>query len=353
VTIMAAEIAEQPEAVARTLEALLPARDALRRLAAGRRQLLLVARGTSDNAAAYARYLLEIHAGIGTALAAPSLATHYGVQRDLGDTLVVSLSQSGATEEIVATQRWARAAGARTVAIANEPASPLVAEADLGLVTRAGPERAVPATKSYTTQLAAVAVLADALGPADRSLEPALRTVPDRLAATLEARAGVAAAVAALVDAPEALVTGRGLAYGTALEAALKLEETCLQPVRGLSYADLRHGPIAVVDDRSTVLLVAAQDGPMVGPMRELAVELADRGATTIAVGGDPALRAAARHAVPGPDLTELVAPLGLIGPVQLVVEALARARGLDPDAPRGLAKVTRTDPTDGAVTEG
>jgi glutamine---fructose-6-phosphate transaminase (isomerizing) len=352
VTRMAQEIAEQPAAIARTLDALLPQRDALRRLATGRRQVLLVARGTSDNAAAYARYLLEIHAGIGTTLGAPSLATHYGIRRDLTDTLVVCLSQSGETEEIVATQRWARHSGACTVAIANASDSPLIGEADLGLVTQAGPELAVPATKSYTAQLAAVAVVADALGDPERSLEPRLRAVPDRLARTLDARAGVDEAVAALADAEEILVTGRGLVFGTALETALKLEETCLQPVRGLSYADLRHGPIAVVDEHSTVLLVAAQDGPMVAAMGELAAELTDRGAATIAIGGDAELQAASSRSVPGPDLTEIVAPLGLIGPAQLVVEELARTRGLDPDAPRGLAKVTQTDPDQPAPGE-
>jgi glutamine---fructose-6-phosphate transaminase (isomerizing) len=344
-TLMAQEIAEQPAAIERTLDALLPARDDLRVLAAGRRQVVLAARGTSDHAALYARYLLEVHAQLGAASAAPSLATHYDVARDLDDTLVVSLSQSGATEDVVAYQRWARRHGARTVAIANEPGSPLVEEADIGLVTRAGREQAVPATKSYTAQLTAVAVLADALGPADASLEPTLRQVPALVANCLDARAGVDGAVAALVGGDHLLVTGRGIVFGTALEVALKIEETCLQPVRGLSYADLRHGPIAVVDADTTVLVVAPQDGPMVGPLVELAEDVARRGAATIAIGGDARVRAACNRVVAAPALPELLAPLGLIVPAQLVIESLARARGLDPDAPRGLSKVTRTDP--------
>ncbi len=148
-TQMAREIAEQPDAVRRTLDALLPRRDAVRALAADRRRVLLVARGSSDNAAVYGRYLLETHAGVEAAPAAPSVATHYRAPLDLRDSLVVSLSQSGATEEIVETQEWARERGAATLAVTNVADSPLAQQADLALVTRAGPELAVPATKSY------------------------------------------------------------------------------------------------------------------------------------------------------------------------------------------------------------
>jgi len=126
---------------------------------------------------------------------------------------------------------------------------------------------------------------------------------------------------------------------------ALKLEETCLRPVRGYSYADLRHGPISVVTTGMTAVLVAAQDGPLREPMVELARDLADRGATTLGIGGDRGFIDTCAHHVPGPDLPEALAPLGAIVPAQLVVESLALALGLDPDNPRGLAKVTTTDP--------
>lgn len=343
-TLMAAEIGEQPDVLRRTFTDLLPLRGELRRLAGDRRDVLIVARGSSDNAGVYGRYLLEVHAHHGAALAAPSLATHYGVERDLSDTLVVSVSQSGETTEIVATQAWAATQGARTVAITNGADSALAAGADLALVTPAGPERAVPATKSYTSQLAAIAVIADALGPAAASLEPAMARVPEQVAALIERRAGVDAAVDALASSPATLVSGRGIAYGTALEVALKLEETCLKPVRGLSYADLRHGPIAIVGEGSVCVLVAAGDGPMLPGMTELATQLRSLGSRTVGIGGDPGFQAACDVVVPGPDLPETLAPLGLIVPAQLVVEALARRLGLDPDAPRGLSKVTETD---------
>ncbi len=343
-TVMAREIAEQPAVLDATLDALLPLREELRRLDENRREVLFVARGTSDNAGVYGRYLLEVHAARGASLAAPSLATHYRVRRDLSDTLAVSVSQSGATAEIVEAQAWLRSCGARTVAITNAGGSPLAEGADLAMVTRAGEELAVPATKSHTAQLAAIAVIADALGPDAASLESELRRVPQEMARTLEARGGIEVAAAALAGTGSTLVSGRGLTFGTALELALKLEETCLRPVRGLSYADLRHGPIAVVDEDVTAVLVAAQDGPMVAGMTELADDLRALGATTVALGGDGRFRAACDHVVPGPDLPELVAPIGLVVPAQLVVESLARRLGLSPDNPRALSKVTQTD---------
>lgn len=345
-TTMAREIAEQPEALARTIESLRPLRRELRALAQGRRVVQFVARGSSDNAAIYGRYLLEVHAGLPGGLAAPSVATHYHADLDLSKALVVSVSQSGETGEIIETQEWAAAHGARTVAVTNDSASALAAAADLALVTQAGRELAVPATKSYTTQLAAMAVLVDALSPKPGALDADLDRVPQQVRRLVERRDGIDQAAERLASTPEALVSGRGISFGTALEAALKLEETCLRPVRGLSYADLRHGPIAVVDNEHVALLVSAADGPMVAGMTDLARDLRTRGAAaTIGIGGDDAFASAVDVAVGGPDLPELVAPLALVVPAQLIVETLARQLGLDPDAPRGLSKVTQTDP--------
>ena len=336
-TRMAAEIAEQPETVRRTWAALSPLRPALRELLAARRRVLFVARGTSDNAAIYGRYLLETHAGVLGGLVSPSVATHYRARLDLSDAVVVAVSQSGATEEIVETQAWARSCGAATVAVTNVAASPLAADADVALVTEAAPEVAVPATKTYTAQLVAMAVIAS-----DLDLTP----VPGVISDLLAARDGVADAVAVLRDADYAVVTGRGLMMGTALETALKLEETCLRPVRGYSYADLRHGPISVVTSGMAAVLVSAADGPMVAPMTDLARDLTARGAIVVGIGGDASFAEACAVPVRGPALPETLAPLGAIVPAQLVVEELARELGLDPDEPRGLAKVTSTDPT-------
>src|SRR6266536_1162041 len=293
------EISEQPDALARTLAALLPMRSQIARLADGRQHVLFVARGSSDNAAIYGRYLCEVLAGRQAALAAPSLATHYRADVGLTDTVAVCVSQSGETAEIAETQAWAAAHGARTVAITNVGDSTLARAADLALVTQAGEELAVPATKTYTTQLAAVA---------------------------------------------DTLVTGRGITYGTALEVALKLEETCLRPVRGLSYADLKHGPMAIVDVNVAAVLVAAPDGPTIDGMTQLATTVRERHAAVVGIGGDAAFAGNCDIVLPGPDLPEALAPLALVIPGQLMVEALARRLGLDPDRPRGLSKVTQTE---------
>jgi glutamine---fructose-6-phosphate transaminase (isomerizing) len=360
-TIMAAEIAEQPEAVARTLDALRPARTELARLGANARQVLFLARGSSDNAATYGRYLCEVHAGRAASLGAPSLATHYRARTNLDGVLAVALSQSGETEEIVEALRWAARQGARTVAVTNGAGSALTTAADVALVTVAGSERAVPATKTYTTQLAALAVLASALGPADPDFDATLARTPAAIAAMLgtgPAAADLAAQLAGPPPGPHGgaggasdrpwnggmVVSGRGLAYSTALELALKLEETCYLPAIGLSHADLVHGPIAVLGPGTPALLVAAGDGPVLPGMTDLAAAVGRRGGRAYGIGGDSAFQAACAAALPGPDLPETLAPLALVVPGQLLVEALARQLGLDPDRPRGLTKVTQTD---------
>jgi glutamine---fructose-6-phosphate transaminase (isomerizing) len=347
---MAREIAEQPEAVARTLDALRPLRGELRALAAGTGLVTFIARGSSDNAATYGRYLCEIHAGRPASLAAPSVATHYRAEVGLHGTLAVALSQSGETEEIVRTLQWAAERGARTVAISNDPGSALATAADLALITRAGRELAVPATKTYTTQLAALAELAAALGPDDPAFDAALASTPAAIENLLGTAPAADTLAGELVAMSSMVVSGRGFTYSTALELALKVKETCSLPAIGMSHADLEHGPIAVVGDDTPVLLVAPGDGPVLPGITELAHQVAARGGRPYGIGGDGAFAAACAATLPGPDLPEIIAPLALIVPGQLLVEALARRLGLDPDHPRGLSKVTQTG---GAITRG
>ena len=341
VTVMAQEIAEQPGAVRRTLETLLPLREELRSLFAGRRRVRFIARGSSGNAALLGRYLLEARAGLDAAIIAPSIATHYRASLDLDDTLVVAVSQSGATSEIVESANWARRNGAAVVSVTNVADSPLAKGADLPFVTAAGPEVAVPATKTYLTQLVAMAVIADALGA---DVADPLDRVADEVARGIAAPERLDPAVDLLRGAEHVVVSARGICLGTALETALKIEETCLVPVRGYSYADLRHGPISVIDPDVVAVLLAAGDGPMLEPMIDVARDLRERGARVVGVGGDERFAAHCEVHVPGPDLPEPVAPIGLMPSAQLLVERLARSLGRDPDTPRGLAKVTRTD---------
>jgi len=342
---MAVEIAEQPAALGRTLDSLLPRRDEIRRLAAGRRWLMFIARGSSDNAAICARYLAEIHAGWNCTLAAPSVATLYHAERDLSDTVAVAVSQSGSTQEIVDALAAAKASGAVTIAVTNVADSPLAATADLALITQAGHEVAVPATKTFTTQVAALSVLVDALAPRRGVLDDGFARVVEQAEAMLETdQAVLDEMVAVLATTDEVLSSGRGITFGTTLEAALKLEETCLRPVRGLSYADLKHGPMAIVDHELATLLVAGPEGPTLPGLVELAGSIRGAGSPVIGIGGNEAFRAACDLAVPGPQLPEALAPIVLPIPAQLLVEKLARALGLDPDAPRGLKKITQTD---------
>jgi glutamine---fructose-6-phosphate transaminase (isomerizing) len=338
---MRAEIFEQPAALRATLGALLPRRGEIRRLAAGTRQVLLIARGTSDNAAVYGLYLLQVQAGLLATLASPSIATSYRSRLDLSGVLAVALSQSGQTEEIVDTLAWAGECGARTLAITNGPGSPLAAAAEVALVTEAGPERAVPATKTFTTQLAALAVLALGLGaPLDAG---ELQAVPDEIDRMLADGLDLEPIVTELAGAAGVVVSGRGLAYSAALELALKLKEACYLHAMGLSYADLLHGPMAVVDAQTPAIIVAADSGPVLAGTIDLARRVTATGARAYAIGGGPGLAEVSSRALPGPRLPEWLAPLGLIVPGQLLTEALARRRGIDPDRPRGLSKITQT----------
>ncbi|TYK53456.1 SIS domain-containing protein [Actinomadura decatromicini] len=341
---MRAEIGEQPDALRRTIDALLPRTPDIGALARETRQVLFIARGSSDNAAVYGRYLVESRAGRLSTLAAPSIATTYRRRLDLSGVLAVAISQSGKTEEIVETLAWAKDCGARTVAITNGAGSPLAEAAEVALITLAGDEVAVPATKTYTTQLAALSVLGVGLG-ADVAADD-LRRVPDEVAGMIERTEGsapLAEIVEALAKVPGAVVSGRGIAFGTALELALKMKEACYLHAMGLSYADLQHGPIAVVDGQTPALLVAAGSGPTLAGTVALARRIESAGAHAYGIGGGDDLAAASTAALPGPALPEWVAPLGLIVPGQLLVENLARRLGIDPDVPRGLNKVTQT----------
>ncbi len=352
-TQMRMEIAQQPEALRATIEALLPRAGDLAAVAAGTRQVLLIARGTSDNAAVYGTYLIQVRAGRLATLASPSVATVYRSRLDLSGVLAVGLSQSGRTEEIVDTLRWARDCGARTVGITNRGDSPLATAADVALITHAGAERAVPATKTFTTQLAALAVLGIGLGADADAGE--LRAVPEEIERLISTPMNLDPLVGELAAVAGVVVSGRGFAYSAALELALKFKEACYLHAMGLSYADLLHGPIAVVSGAdpaqlpgssrsgTPAIIVASDRGPMLDPSIALACRVTGSDARAYAIGGGAALAQACTWALPGPRLPEWLAPIGLIVPGQLLAEALARRLGINPDSPRGLTKVTQT----------
>jgi glutamine---fructose-6-phosphate transaminase (isomerizing) len=328
-TLMAAEMAAQPEVLAR-LAARAPAdADAVRAVAprplAG---TVFLARGSSDNAAVFGRYLAELCAARPAGLAAPSLYTRYHADVDWRGYLMVALSQSGATPEVISTCEAVRSAGASVIGITNEPRSPLADAVDLLLTTDAGAERAVPATKTVTAQFAVLVTVTSALGTADHGTA-SLAGLPGAVAATL-ADPGAARELAERWSAIDRLVVaGRGLGYATALETALKVAETTGILAQGMSAADLRHGPIAAVYAGAPVLLVNGS-GPGEADLAGLRLLLESRHAET------------ASMPVPG-DLPETVQVITAIVRGQQLAHALALARNTDPDAPAHLTKVTET----------
>lgn len=341
--LMATEIAEQPQVLQRFLHAGLPAvREVAARVAgASPRFVVLAARGTSDHAALYAKYLVETVLGLPAGLASPSTLTTYGARPDLRDVLWVTVSQSGGSPDLVDSTAAARDAGALTLAVTNAPESPLAEVAAAHLDILAGPERAVAATKSYTAELLALFLLVDLW--AGRDGAPA-REVPDLAATVLQSDA--AAAVAPRYRFVERLVTtGRGYSYPTAREAALKLMETSYLSAHAFSGADLLHGPFALIDEDRPVIAVV-DEGPGGTALRPVLSRLADRGADVCIV-GPPAAGAATANAaavLPIPEgVDDRVGPILQILPLQQLALAIAVARRYDPDAPRGLQKVTET----------
>ncbi len=343
-TIMRDEILEQAGIVAQLAGDPEPYRAAAAEArAAGARFVLYAARGTSDNAAVYGKYLATILAGLPAGLAVPSAATVYGAAIDFRDCLVVGISQSGETPDVAEYVAQARAGGAYTLAITNDAGSLLARAAHRTLATGAGRERAVAATKTYTSQLAALALFWAAWTGAERLTAALAGDVPAAMEAALAVEERVVSVAARLSHADRLLVTGRGYNYATALETALKIKETCYLAAMPFSAADLMHGPIAVVEPGYPVLLYAAPGKTLAG-MLELEAELRRRDAETFVVAGAGTAVPAAATTLPVPlDLPEELTPLVTALPGQLLALHLSLARGLDPDTPRGLSKVTKT----------
>jgi glucosamine--fructose-6-phosphate aminotransferase (isomerizing) len=336
-TITASEMDEQP----RVLNALIERWDELcdRVRAEAPEELegiVLVARGSSDHAALYGRYLLELATGRPVALAAPSLALLYGARTDYRGWLAVAVSQSGRTPEISSVIRRLREDGAQALALTNDPESPLGEAVNLVLELGAGEERAVPATKTVTSEFAVFALIAEALGTVPWSRDDLAR-VPAAVARTLADRAPVDSVTARLAGARGIFSLARGLLYAVAQETALKLKETALVLAEGYSAADFRHGPIAVAGPGTAALCLVAR-GPAHADMADLAADLQRRGADVVRVGEDDG----ADLPLPG-GLPEALGAFPALVRGQQLGHGLALRLGLDPDAPRGLSKVTAT----------
>jgi len=304
--------------------------------------ILIAARGSSGNAARYAQYLLGRAHRIPVAFATPSLFTLYGQPPRLDGALVIGISQSGRSPDVVEVVEEAHRQGRPTIALTNAPTSPLGRAADAVLKLEAGNERAVAATKTYVNSLGAVA-LVFAASTADERAFAELQSVPDQLARQLERSATDVAALDELAPAEGATVVARGINYCTSFEIALKIRELAGLFVEAYSAADLMHGPIAAIRPGWPVFALAPS-GPALAAMEDAMDAVAARGATLVVISDSPHLLERGQVALPlVPGVPEWLSPLVAVVPGQLAALRLARLRGHDLDHPLGLTKVTRT----------
>jgi glutamine---fructose-6-phosphate transaminase (isomerizing) len=334
---MAAEMAEQPEVLGRLIER----RDQIAErigavLPKDLSGIVLVARGSSDHAALYGRYLLQATVGRPVSLAAPSLHTIYGLPLDASGYLAVAVSQSGRTPEIATVLRLLRSSGATGIALTNDPDSPLAKAADAIITLDAGEERAIPATKTFTAELAAFALLAEALGRAPWRVEDWGR-IPQAVREALADAEPPRRVAEGLAGATGMVIVARGFLLAIAFEGALKIQETTGLLALPFSSADLRHGPIAILRRRYPLVAIAGP-GPAGADVEEVAARARAEGDPAFVVG----VSQGADVRLPG-SVPEALLPIPAAVRAQQVAHALSLRLGMDPDAPAGLTKVTKT----------
>jgi glucosamine--fructose-6-phosphate aminotransferase (isomerizing) len=302
----------------------------------------LIGHGSSDAAAAFAVYAFGLLPGWTAVRDSISLLVYYDAKVDLADSVVIALSQSGQTPDVVAYVERARAQGAWTIALTNEPESELARAAETSLPLAAGVERSVAASKTYLNMLAALALLAGACAERQQEIVDALRTVADVLARSLDSLEQAVSEVAlAFAYVGRMYVIGRGMEISTAREIALKLKETCRVAAEPLTATDLVHGPVATLDALFPVWVIASRDAGLRAVL-EAAQRARAANATLVASGSAAADVAGAAHVLAVPEAPmPVLAPLLSVVPGQLFAATLARAKGLDPDHPEGLTKVT------------
>lgn len=344
-TYLEHEINEQPEVLARLLAEEM---STARRIAQAIREfnpafVHIAARGTSDNAARYAQYVLGAHARLPVALAAPSLHTLYDAPPNLSRALVMGISQSGQAEDVRRVLADARDQGALTVSITNDEASPMAQTAHHHLFLHAGEEISVAATKTYTAQLAAVAMINAALVETDSALSASLERLPDYVRRTLTLSENMEQWVERYRYISQFVATGRGYNYCTAFEISLKVKELCYITGHGYSEADFRHGPIAMIQPGFPVIVVAP-DGKTFPIQLDFLEKLRSRQAECLVISNNKAAFEGAHKVMPLPeDVPEWLSPIVAVIPGQIFAMRLAITRGNPVDQPRGLTKVTVT----------
>lgn len=339
------EIREQPQVLRRLLEA---ERQTVERVARAIREaqpeyVVIAARGSSDNAARYGKYLFGAANRLPVALATPSLFTRYDSPPRLEGALVLAVSQSGQSPDIAAVVAEGRRQGALTVALTNDLGSPLSQASQHVVQLHAGTERSVAATKTYTASLMALAMLSVDLAQDEERFD-VLRSIPDRLDCVIDSVPDVVAAAERYRYMDACVVISRGYNYATAYEIALKLKELTYILAEPYSSADFRHGPLALVE-RGFPVLAVIPEGEMTEELIELLAQLEGRGAELVVVSALERALSLAQTPLSLPSrVPEWISPLVTVVPGQIFSLGLTLARGLDPDHPRGLRKVTLTE---------
>ena len=339
-SLMMQEIQEQPDILEKTIQA---ESGKIKKLGVFLRDkdidlIILAARGSSDNASLLGRYLLEITTGIPVSLCAPSVFTLYGAKLKLNRALVVGVSQSGEGADINQVLESAKSSGAFTLGITNEADSSMAKIVDETLLIHAGREKSVAATKTYTGQMLHFYMLAAVL--ADERLE--YERIPQFAAEVLELKSEVEELVQRYVFMENCVVVGRGLNYGNSYELALKLMETCYVVAERFSSADFFHGPLAIVERRFPVILFAPK-GVSNKSNSDLLGQLKELHADSFSITNDSKIASLSSRTLKMPEMDEFLSPIPFIIPAQLFAALLAEAKGINPDAPRSLSKVTKT----------
>ena len=340
-SLMLQEIAEQPAVLERTITGERSKYEKLGNFLRSREidLIVLAARGSSDNAALFGRYLIEVCCGIPVSLAAPSVHTIYNAKLNLRRALVVGVSQSGEGTDVNTVLQNAKSAGAMTLAITNEPDSTMAGIAEETMLIHAGKEKSVAATKTYTGQMLHFYLLANALS--ENKLE--IEKIPDFAANALEKDAEIKNLVERYVFMENCVVVGRGLNYGNSYELALKLMETCYVVAERFSSADFFHGPLAIVERRFPLILFASAGLTKPGTL-DLLKKLHEAGADTFAITNDDEIGFLSSRSLRMPsEINEFLSPIPFVIPAQLFAAHLAAAKGLNPDTPRSVSKITRT----------
>lgn len=344
-SLMLREIEEQPHVLERTLKTEWKHAEKLSKTFSKKTPplIVLVARGTSDNAAQFGRYLLEITTGIPVSLAAPSVHTRYQAKLRLTNALVIGISQSGESTDINLTMENAKRCGAMTIGITNEPESTLAKTVDETFLTRASREQSVAATKTYTAQLMALYLLVASLQGSPAQWRLPLSRIPDWAARSLTLKSSIHDIVERYRFMRQCAVVGRGLNYANAFELAIKLMETCYVVAERFSSADFLHGPIALVEGGFPVIVFAAP-GKVFPDMLKLTRRLNRLKAETVVISSESGILGLATRALKIPEkVSDLFSPIPYIIPGQIFAALLAETKGLSPDAPRSLTKITRT----------